>query len=264
MPNSATSSALVETATKCFAHRVRVAAEPGQRPFARRVRVGHRLERREGLRRHDEQRLGGIEVLHGLGEVGAVDVRDEAERQVAVAVVLQRLVRHHRPEVRAADADVDDVADPLARVARPRAAADARPRSPAIRSSTSWTCGHDVLAVDDDRRVTRRAQRDVQHRAVLGDVDPVAAEHRVDARRAARTPRRAATQQPHRLVGDAVLRVVEVDADCVQRQPLPSRRIRGEELPQVKPTAGGMMRGKGLPGSARRGGRRIRHARVPR
>ena len=40
---------------------------------------------------------------------------------------------------------------------------------------------HDVLAVDQDRRALRRAQRDVQHRAVFRDVDPVAAEHRVDA-----------------------------------------------------------------------------------
>ena len=42
--------------------------------------------------------------------------------------------------------------------------------------------GHDVLAVDDDRRALRRAQRHVQDGAVLGDVDLLAAEHRVDAR----------------------------------------------------------------------------------
>ena len=40
---------------------------------------------------------------------------------------------------------------------------------------------HDVLAVDDDRASARHAQRDVQHGAVLGDVDLLAAEHRVDA-----------------------------------------------------------------------------------
>ena len=31
--------------------------------------------------------------------------------------------------------------------------------------------GHDVDAVDDDARAPRRAQRDVQHGALLGDVD---------------------------------------------------------------------------------------------
>jgi hypothetical protein len=49
----------------------------------------------------------------------------KAEGQVALAVVPQRLVGHHRPQVRAADADVDDVADALAGVALPLAAADA-------------------------------------------------------------------------------------------------------------------------------------------
>ena len=41
--------------------------------------------------------------------------------------------------------------------------------------------GHHVLAVVQDGRAARRAQRDVQHRALLRDVDLVAAEHGVDA-----------------------------------------------------------------------------------
>ena len=40
---------------------------------------------------------------------------------------------------------------------------------------------HDVDLVDGDPLVGRRAQRDVQHGAVLGDVDLLAAEHRLDA-----------------------------------------------------------------------------------
>ena len=102
-----------------------VASKARQRPVARRVGVGHRLQRREGLRGDDEQRLRRIEVARRLGEVGAVDVGDEAERHGAVAVMLERLVGHHRPEVGAADADVDDVANALAGVALPFAAADA-------------------------------------------------------------------------------------------------------------------------------------------
>ena len=83
MPNFATSAALVETATKCLAT---ACSSPSarQRPGARRAGVGHRLQRGEGLRRDDEQRLGRVEVAGRLGEVGAVDVRDEAEGQVAV------------------------------------------------------------------------------------------------------------------------------------------------------------------------------------
>ena len=41
--------------------------------------------------------------------------------------------------------------------------------------------GHDVHAVDLDHRALGRPQRDVEHGAVLGDVDLLAAEHRVDA-----------------------------------------------------------------------------------
>ena len=52
--------------------------------------------------------------------------------------------------------------------------------------------GDDVDAVDDERRALRHPQRHVQHRAVLGDVDVLAAEHRVAALPRARTPPRAA------------------------------------------------------------------------
>ena len=57
--------------------------------------------------------------------VGSVDVRDEAERQIPLGVVTEGLVRHHRPEVRAADPDVDHVPDPPSRVAGPRPGPDA-------------------------------------------------------------------------------------------------------------------------------------------
>ena len=106
----------------------------------------------------------------------------ETKRKVeaALAVVPQRLVGHDRPEVGAADADVDDVADALAGVALPCAAAHAvgevgHPVEHGV------DLGHDVLAVDDDRRAARCAQRHVQHGAVLGDVDLLAREHGVDA-----------------------------------------------------------------------------------
>ena len=147
-------------------------------PRARHVGVAHRLERRERLGGDDEQRLGGVEILRRLGEGGAVDVGDEAEAQVAVAVGTQRQVGHLGPEVRAADADVDDVADALAGMALPFAGAHALGKV-GHAAEHGMHVGHDVAAVDLDHRVARRAQRRVQHGAVLGDVDLVAAEHRV-------------------------------------------------------------------------------------
>ena len=102
-----------------------LAAQAAQQPFARSARVGHRFQRGERLGGDDEQRLGRIEIAHRFGEIRAVDVGDEAEGHGALAVVLQRFVGHDRPEVRSADADIDDIADPLAGVAFPGAAAHA-------------------------------------------------------------------------------------------------------------------------------------------
>src|SRR5436309_14169278 len=92
----------------------------------------------------------------------------------------QCFVSHYRSEVGAADADVDDVTDTLAGVSLPLTAADAvgEVRHPIEHRIDMW---YDVFAIDHDRCPPWRAQRNVQHRAVLCDVDFVAAEHRVDA-----------------------------------------------------------------------------------
>ena len=79
---------------------------------------------------------------------------------VAIAVVLQRLVGHDRAEVRAADADVDDVADALAGVALPCAAADAVGEGGHL-VEHGVDLGHDIFAVDagSTRRAARAARR---------------------------------------------------------------------------------------------------------
>ena len=180
MPNFETSAALVDTATKCLAIDRSSPPSRSQQPLARCQSVGHGLERREGFRRNDKQRLRRIEVVRRLDEIGPVDVRYEPERHRALAVVLQRLVRHDRAEIGAADADIDDVSDALARMALPLAAAHAvGERAHPIENGMDLR--HNVLAVDDDRGVARRPERDMQHGAPLRDVDLVAAEHRVDA-----------------------------------------------------------------------------------
>ena len=90
----------------------------------------------------------------------------------------------------------------------------------------------DVDAVDEERAPAWHAQRDMEDGAVLGRVDPVAAEHRL---RALAQPRLLGEleEQPQRLVGDAVLRVVEVDAGALGGETLAARRVLGEEVAQV-------------------------------
>jgi hypothetical protein len=91
---------------------------------------------------------------------------------------------------------------------------------------------HHVLAVDDDRGVAGGAQRHVKHRAVLGHVDLVAAEHGVDAS-AQPGALGQIEQQPQGLVGDEVLRVVEAESRRLEVQPLTPMRIFGEEIPKM-------------------------------
>ncbi len=185
-----------------------------------------------------------------FGEVRAIDVRDETEREAAVAVVPERLVGHDRPQIGTADSDVDDVADPLARVSVPCPAADAirKVRHPV---EHGMNAGHDVLAVDQDRRAARRAQRDVEHGTFLRDVDLLAAEHGVDARAQAALLGEA-DEQRQCLVGDPVLRVVEIDACGLRGQPFAASRIAREQLAEMHVADFPMVIFESLPGGSLR------------
>ena len=146
--------------------------------------------------------------MHGLGEVGAVDIRDEAKGDVPHAVVPERLIGHDGTEIRSANADVDDVPDAASGVAGPGAAPDARGElGHAIQHRVN--VGHDVVTVHDDGLSTGRAKRHMQHRPLLGDVDAIAAEHGIDPRTQAGFVRQT-QQQLDRFRRDAILRIVEV------------------------------------------------------
>lgn len=102
-----------------------IASEPPHGPIPSRAGIGHRLQGREGLGGDDEEGFCRIEVARRFREICPIDIGDEPERDGPVAIMFERLICHHRPQVRAADTDVDDVADASPRVARPRTAAHA-------------------------------------------------------------------------------------------------------------------------------------------
>src|SRR5262249_11414852 len=77
-----------------------------------------------------------------------------------------------------------------------------------------------------------RAQGDVQDRALLRDVDLVAAEHGVDVLAEAGLLGEL-QQKAERLVGDAVLGIVEVDPGRLDDEPLPALAVVGKELAQM-------------------------------
>ena len=209
-----------------------VAAKAPERPFARALRVRHRLQRREGLRGDDEQRFRRIEIARRLDEIGAVDVGHEAKRHGAVAVVLERLICHHRPEVGSADADIDDIADAFAAVAFPLAAADTVGEVGHL-VEHGVNLRHDVLAVDDDGCASWRTQRHVQDGAIFRDVDFLASKHRVDPG-AQPGLFGEVNKQLERLVVDAIFRVIQVDAGSIDGHPLAARRVIREQASQVQ------------------------------
>ena len=206
-------SAFVLTATKCRATAASPSASTSQ---ARAVwAFDERLHRRERLRRHDEQRRGGVEPGELAGDVGPVDVGHEAGGELGVAERIERPVRHRRPEVAAADADVDDRADAPAGRTGPVAVADAIAEL-AHPGQHLVHVGHDVVAVDLDHGVRGRPQRDVEDGALLGDVDRLAGEHRVAARLDA-GGRGNGLEGGEDVVVDALLAVVDAEIADLQQ-----------------------------------------------
>ena len=87
--------------------------------------------------------------------------------------------------------------------------------------------GHYVATLDDDGRAFWGAQRDMQYRTLLGNVDLVAAKHRVDAFPKMRFPGET-DEKRQRFFGDPVLGVIEVDSCSVDRHALAALAIIGE------------------------------------
>ena len=108
---------------------------------------------------------------------------------------------------------------------------------------------HDVLAVHENARTFGRPQRDVQHGAIFGDVDLLAAEHRLDPRLQSGFLRQL-QQQLERFVGDAVLRVIQEQSGGLEGHSLPALGIGGEQFLEVQAFDFPVMRRERFPGRA--------------
>src|SRR5215475_11324973 len=167
----------------------------------------------------------------------------------------QCFVGHYRAEVGTADADVDDVTNPLTSVALPLTAAYAVGEV-GHPIEHGMDMRNDILAIDDNRCPPWRTQGNVQYSPVLADIDFVAPEHRVDAR--AQTALLGQfNEQPHGFIGDAVFRVVEIHTGCLHRQPLATLRIVSEQVAQMPIAHLLEMRREGFP--CRLSGERFRY-----
>ena len=92
--------------------------------------------------------------------------------------------------------------------------------------------GDDVLAVDVQVGIAGQAQRGMQRSPVLGSIDVRPGEHCVASGLEAGGAGQI-YQQAHRLVGDAVLAVVDVEVADRGGEPLRSVGVIGEELAQM-------------------------------
>ena len=116
----------------------------------------------------------------------------------------------------------------------------------AILSSTAWTCGTTFLPSTTIDASSRRAQGDVQDGAVLGDVDLLAPKHGVDASAQAGFLGQL-QEELEGFVGDAVLRVVEVEAHGLGRHTLAAFGIIRKKLAQMQLTDTLMVSGESFP-----------------
>lgn len=143
-----------------------------------------------------------------------------------MGIWFQRFGHHHRAEIGATNADVDYIGDVLAAIATPRSAAHRLAKAAHVLEHRI-DLGHHILAVDPDGAIRAVAQRDVQYGAIFRRVDLLSVKH-------ADNPAieiglcGEIEQQPHRLGGDAIFRVVEQEAFKLQRKALKAFGILGK------------------------------------
>ena len=180
--------------------------------------VEHRFLGGEGLGRHHQQRRRRIEVLDRILQRDAVDVGHDRD-VVARILAAQRIDQQVRPQRRSADADVQHMADIAQRTALDRVDQRAHPFVKPARARDA--VGIALIAFGG-----------VLDRAILGDVDMLAAEHRVaPAREVLRLRQRG--ERLDRLDRQMRLRPVEMDAGDVQAEPRQAVRILIEQFDQL-------------------------------
>src|SRR5258708_29340152 len=92
---------------------------------------------------------------------------------------------------------------------------------------------HDIIPVDYDGCTARRAQRHMKQGRVFGAVDFLAVEHRVDPLPQAGFLRELG-EKLKRLVSDAILRVIEINARRFGGKAPATLTVIGEQIPQMQ------------------------------
>ena len=160
-------------ADKVIAHRqlpARLLPEPVQRG----ARIGHGFQCGKGLAGDDEQGVLRLQLAQHPIQLVAIDIADEMETLAALAIRLQRLHRHARPQVRSANADMHHIGDLRMGTHRFGKRQEIRAHGIDLLPETAQRLRH-------AGRI-RAAQQPVHHGALLGAVDRFAAEHGIAQR----------------------------------------------------------------------------------
>ena len=218
--------------------RFEVGAERGAEPFARDAGVEQGLCRAEGFGDDDDERGRGFAQREHVIQLSRVDVRHKVHARQS-AWRAERCDCKARAEVRAADADVDHVGDRFAAGTARLAAAQGQCDGLHQRQSGA--------RFRQGARRAAAAQGGVQHGAVLACIDGVAGEHaRAPAFDITRS--RQIEQQCDGLVGDAVLRIVQMQRAGIESESGAARGVGGEQITQMHGAHGLLMRGQCVPG----------------
>jgi len=96
------------------------------------------------------------------------------------------------------------------------------------RDNTTLAGGkHYILAVDDYRCISRRAQSDMQNGSILRDINLLASKHRIDPRSQAGFLCQL-KQELEGFIRDAILRVIKVETHRLGGQALAALRVIGK------------------------------------
>ena len=189
--------------------------------------VGKRLFGGERLGGDHEQRGGWVEVVDRVDQIAAVHVGHKPTGDAVMTKGGQRLIGHDRTKIRAADTDVDHRLDGLAGCPSPIAGSNTVGKLAHLIEHV-MDVGNDVRAILEHFAIGRGPQRGVQHGAVFGGVDAIAAQHRgnlvVDP-----CVFRQRHQVGKHVSGDAMLGEVHHEIADGQRQPIGTVGLVGEE-----------------------------------
>ncbi len=207
--------------------RGRLLPQSADDPGARRVGIRLGFLGDECLRANDDQGFRGIDAADQILELSAIHIGHKMRRDSAAPLMFEGVADEKRPQIRAADADIHDVFEFLARGPE----FSARPHGGGEIGQLLARVAYLRLNGRGTREV--RAQRRVQYCTLLGAVDRVAAKHRRPARRQVRGARQI-EQQRQGLGGDSLARHIEQPGVMLDMKALPPLGICGGQIAQMR------------------------------